>query len=115
LDGESAVGCEGEQPAVVVDVLMVLLAYGEQVVEVGATVVPPPDDVVQSGAAVAHVAAGDRTGRVDGAERSALSPVRQAGRASEVEFAGSVDDHRVAHGHGVHDRGLEEIVEHPLW
>ena len=69
-------------------------------------VVAPPDDVVQLGAAVAHSAAGDRTGRVHGAEGAALRPVGESGGASEVEFAGGVDDHPVTHRHGVHDRGL---------
>ena len=40
-----------------VDVLVMLLTDREQIVEVGAAEVAPPDDVVQFGAAVAHPAA----------------------------------------------------------
>ncbi len=55
---------------------------------------------------VAHSTAGDRTGRIHGAEGAALGTVGQPGCATEVQFAGGVDDHSVADHHGVHDCGL---------
>jgi hypothetical protein len=50
LDGQHPIGGEGEGPAVVVDVVMVPFAQGQQIVEVGESVVAPPDDVMQLGA-----------------------------------------------------------------
>ena len=83
-DGELPVGSECHFPSRVVDVVVVSGADGQEVVEVGAAAVSPPDDVVEFAVVVAHPAAGDRTGRVQPAECSALGPVRQACGAAEV-------------------------------
>ena len=69
---------------------------GQQVVEVGAAAVFPPDDVVELAQLVAGVAAGDGAGGVEGAQGAALGSVGEAGGAAEVERAGGVDDDAVA-------------------
>ena len=51
-DGEFSVGVEGDVPAGVVDFVVVVDTHGEQVVEVGVSVVAPPGDVVEFAAVV---------------------------------------------------------------
>ncbi len=57
--GGGAVGGHGEVPAAFVDVVVVVFAEWEEVVDVGgAVVVPPPADVVDSAGVEADVAVG---------------------------------------------------------
>ena len=63
--GEFAVGSEFDGPAVVVDLGVVSGADGDQIVEIGAAAVSPPDDVMQFAVVVADGAAGDRAATVE--------------------------------------------------
>jgi hypothetical protein len=107
-EGEFSVGSEGDVPVVVVDVGVVDTADGEEVVEVGAALVAPPDDVVEFAAVVGDAAAGDGAVFVEAAEGSALGAVGEAGGAAEVEFAGCVQHDAVAHDDGVGVGGTGE-------
>src|SRR3954452_6856872 len=63
-DGQCAIRCECEEPAVVVDGLVVQLAQRQQVVEVCQPAVSPPDDVMELGLGEADTTPRDRTRRV---------------------------------------------------
>ncbi len=65
--GEGPVGVAGEFEFAVVDLGVVFAADGGEVDEVGESAVFPPDQVVEFGVEVVHVAAGDNTARVSGA------------------------------------------------
>jgi hypothetical protein len=101
VGGEFSVGSEGDVPVVVVDVGVVDTADGQEVVQVGAALVAPPDDVVEFAAVVGDAAAGDGAVLVQATQRAALRAVGEAGGAAEVEFAGCVQHDAVAHDDGV--------------
>ena len=58
-------GSEFDDPAVVVDVGVMVAADGDEVVEVGVSAVAPPDGVVEFAAVVADGAARDRAAPVE--------------------------------------------------
>jgi hypothetical protein len=92
---------------------MVAAAQRKKIVEIGSTAVSPPDHVMELAAVVVSGATRDRTGCVDTPEGSTLSPVGEAGRATEVEFAGGMEHDAISHHHRV-DIGIAcEIGEHP--
>src|SRR4051794_661183 len=65
-DLQCAVGLEGELPVFVVDGMVVTHTQRQQIVDVGQSVVAPPDDVVQFAQIETGRTAGDRTRRIDG-------------------------------------------------
>ena len=113
-DGRFAIGTEADNPAVVVNLLMVLLADGQQIREISTAVVSPPDHVMQLGTGVAHAAARDRTGRVQSAQRTPLIAVRQACGATQIHDARGFDHEAVSDFDRVHagDRSqrFQELV-----
>ncbi len=66
-DGEFPVEAEFDDPALVMNLVVVSNAHGQEVVEVGSAPVTPPDDVMQLAPVVVDAAAGDRTRRVPAA------------------------------------------------
>ena len=80
LDRELALRAQRELPSGVVHLGVVVGAQREEVVEVGAPTVAPPDHMVQLAAVVPDTAAGDRTPSVQGSQRSSLRPVGKPGR-----------------------------------
>ncbi len=101
VQGEFAVGSEFDGPAVVVDLGVVDAADGQQVVEVGAALVAPPDDVVQFAAVVGDGAAGDGAAAVEAAKCASLGSVGESCGAAQVQLAGGVQDDAVADHDGV--------------
>jgi hypothetical protein len=95
----------------VVDGVVVLHAEGQEVAEVGRSAVLPPPDVVEVALIESDMAAGDGTGSVQGAQGAALSPVGEAGAASEVDLAGGVDDDAAADDDGVDLGDIEQAAE----
>ncbi len=77
-------------------------ANRQQIVEVGAALVAPPDDVMQFATVVRDRTARDGTAPVQPAQGTTLRPVRQPGRTTQVQFAGCVEHDTVANHHGVH-------------
>ena len=84
-------------------------AHGEEIVEIGSAAVSPPGDVMQLAPVVPDRAAGDRTRGVQPPQRPPLRTVGEAGGATEVEPAESVEYHAIAD----HDR-LDRAVAHHL-
>ena len=72
----------------VVDGAVVAVADRQEVVEVGGAAVLPPPDVMHLGAGEPHLAARDRTRRVQGSQHSPLGGAGETLGASEVEGAG---------------------------
>ncbi len=107
---EFPVRAEFDDPPVVVDLRVVDRTHGEQVVEVGASAVAPPDDVVQLAAVVRRRATGDRTASIQRPQRPALVAIREAGGSAEVQFARCVQHHAVAN-HDADHLGLRRRVE----
>ena len=99
---EHAIGPELDDPSFVMDGGVVPNAHGQQILEVGATTVAPPVDVVDLAVVEAGRAVGNRAPGVDRSQRSSLRDVREPRGAAEVETAGRVDDRSVAHDDGVH-------------
>jgi hypothetical protein len=66
-DGEAAVGCEREVPALLVESVVVVSAQWEQVDQVGVAAVFPVVDVVCFGDRYVSCAAGDCAGAIHGA------------------------------------------------
>ena len=85
-DRQFAVGAERNEPAVVVDLLMMDLTDRQEVVRCLSATVSPPDDVVQFRPAVAHPASGDRTRRVQPAQGAVVGPGSPTG-SSRPKFS----------------------------
>ncbi|TPW07529.1 MAG: hypothetical protein FD127_4473, partial [Acidimicrobiaceae bacterium] len=109
-DGEGAVVVEVEGPVVVVDLVVVFGAEGEEVVEVGVASVAPPGDVVDGAVVVVGGAVGDGAGGVEGLQGAALGAVGEAGGALQVEFAGGVEDGSVADDDWVGVAAVEQVA-----
>jgi hypothetical protein len=96
----------------VVDGGVVPDAYGQEVVEVGASAVAPPSDVVDLAVVEPDGAVGNRARRVDRSERAPLGGVRESGGAAEVQPPGRVHDRAVTDHDGVDVGGLHDVGEH---
>ena len=96
VDGELAVGSEGEEPSAFVGGVVVLAAQREQVGEVGWAAAAPPVHVMGFGVVERNIAARNSARGVDGAEGASLGTVGEPGGAAEVELAVGVDDSAVA-------------------
>ena len=106
---------EGDHPAIVVDVGVVAGADRQQIVEVRAPAVPPPDDVMQLASVVLRGAARDSAACVQCPECSALRSIGESGRAAEVEFAGGMQHNPVSNDDGVNVGARREFSEYSWW
>ena len=97
-----------------VDLVVMPLAQRQQIVDVSQSAGFPEDDVMQFGTRLAHTTPRDRARGIHGAEGAALRPISQPGGAAEVQFAGGVDDHPVAHGDGLVNGRLVERLQNPI-
>ena len=88
-------------------------AHGQEVVEVGATTMAPPSDVMNLAVVEPHGTVRDRAPRVDRSQRSSLRDVREPCGAAEVETAGRMDDRSVAHDDRVHVGPGHEVGQDP--
>jgi hypothetical protein len=86
-DREGAVGREVERPSVVVDGVVVVLAQGEEVPQVGGAESFPVVEMVDVAPVGGRVALGERAGAVEGTQCPALGPVGDPFGAAEVEDA----------------------------
>src|SRR4051812_21510808 len=82
-----------------VDALVVYLIQRDEIFEICPSAVSPPHDVMQFGLGEPDTAPGDRTGRVQPAQRPPLRTVRLTGAASLVQLAAGIDDHTVTNDH----------------
>ena len=82
-----------------------------EVLEVGEPMVFPPDDMVDFGVPVAHTAARDCTGWVEGSQGAALGPVGETGGSTEIEHTRRRYDHTVSNDDAVVVYPLAHLID----
>ena len=87
---------EGQHPAGVMNLVMVMRAQRRQVLEVGASTMSPPGDMVNVTVPERHRTVGNDAGRVEAAQSLTLRSVGEPGGSAKVQLLGTIQKRSVA-------------------